>query len=36
VPGKRCSVRVCFRPNMAVVAVENPTYMKKLDLQIAI
>jgi len=26
----RCSMRVCFWPNMAVVAVANPMYMKNL------
>jgi len=26
----RCSMRVCYWPNMAVVAVENPMYIKNL------
>jgi hypothetical protein len=26
----RCTMRVCFWPNMVVVAVENPIYMKNL------
>jgi hypothetical protein len=26
----RCSMRVCFWPNMAVVAGENPAYMENL------
>jgi hypothetical protein len=26
----RCTMRVCFWPNMAAVAVENPMYMKHL------
>jgi len=25
-----CSMRVCFKPNMTVVAVENPTFVKNL------
>ena len=28
IPVNRCSKRVCFWPNMAVVSIENPTYMK--------
>jgi len=31
----RCSMTVCFWPNMAAVAVENSAYMKKLYLNIA-
>jgi len=30
VPVNSCSMRVCFWPDMAVVAVENPTYRKNL------
>jgi hypothetical protein len=26
----RCSMRVCYWPNMSVVAVEDPSYMKNL------
>jgi hypothetical protein len=30
VVANRSSMRVCFWPNMAVVAVENPMYMKNM------